>query len=365
VDEAQSGRGDAMTADLEPAPRERVADTIDLSGRVLQVGVLPFGARLAVLRAPDRDGTLADVVLGLDAAGYAADRAYIGATVGRYANRIAGGTFVLDGRRYRVPCNEDGAALHGGPDGFDRQVYTAEPIIVAADGSRSITLRRTSPDGENGFPGTLEVAVTYRVRGTEVHIEHTATTDAPTVINLTNHTYFNLTGRAGTVEDHRVRIPASHYLPVDTRLVPRGRPSAVDGTPFDLRSPVRLGHHLRSAHPQLVLARGYDHTFVLPRRTAGLALAAHVEEPSSGRTLTVHTDQPGVQLYTGNFLDGTTVLRNGSVARQGDAFCLEPQQFPNAPNEPAFPSTVLRPGERYRSRIVLRFGTSARASRSA
>ncbi|MBA3905951.1 MAG: galactose mutarotase [Pseudonocardiales bacterium] len=351
-----------MTADqlLDPSPEANAADPlpvmIDLSGSVLQVGVVALGARLALLRAPDRRGTYGDVVLGLDAAAYREDHTYLGATVGRYANRIAGGTFSLDGRRYHVPCNEEGAALHGGPGGFDRQVFAAEPVVVDADGSRSVTLRRTSPVGENGFPGTLEVAVTYRVRGAEVHIDHTATTDAPTVVNLTNHAYFNLTGHGGTVEDHRLQIPAGHYLPVDGRLIPTGAPAAVEGTPFDLRSPLPLGRHLRSAHPQLTLARGYDHTLVLERAAGGLAIAAHVEEPESGRTLTVLTDQPGVQLYSGNFLDGTTVLRDGTVARQGDAFCLEPQHFPNSPNEPRFPTTVLRPRQRYRSRIVFRLG---------
>ena len=325
---------------------------IDLSGPVLQVGVVPFGARLALLRAPDRDGVRGNVVLGL--ADYAADRDYLGATVGRYANRIAGGTFVLDGRRYTVPCNEGDVALHGGPDAFDRHEFRADPVVAGPDGARSVTLRRSSPDGENGFPGTLEVAVTYAVRGPELAIEHTATTDAPTVVNLTNHAYWNLTGRGGTVEDHRVRIPADHYLPVDDRLIPTGELAPVVGTPFDLRTPVRLGTHLREGHPQLRRARGYDHTFVPAGAPGELRLAASVEEPVSGRTLTVLTDQPGVQLYSGNFLDGTIVLRDGTSVRQGDAFCLEPQQFPNAPNQPSFPSTVLRPGERYRSRIVLR-----------
>jgi aldose 1-epimerase len=328
------------------------AGAIDLGGPALRVEVVPFGARIARVCAPDRDGVVADVALGLDDP--RADTAYLGATVGRYANRIAGGTFVLDGTRHTVPCNENGVALHGGFPGFDRQEFRADPLVDGPLG-RSVTLRRTSPAGENGFPGTLEVAVTYTVRGAELAIEHTATTDAPTVVSLTNHAYWNLTGRGGSVEDHVVRIPARHYLPVDGRLVPIGELAPVDGTPFDLRTPTRLGTHLRDGHPQLVAARGYDHTFVLDHR-GSLAEAASVEEPVSGRTLSVLTDQPGVQFYSGNMLDGTIVLRDGTTARQGDAFCLEPQAFPNAPNEPAFPSTVLRPGERYRSRIVLRFG---------
>jgi aldose 1-epimerase len=338
------------------------AVVIDLSGPVLQVGVVALGARLVLLRAPDRAGVLDDVVLGPPDP--AADTAYLGATVGRYANRIAGGTFVLDGRQITVPCNEDAVALHGGPDGFDRRMFRADPVVEGPDGSRAVTLHRTSPDGENGFPGTLDVAVTYTVRGAELAIEHTATTDAPTVVNLTNHAYWNLAG-GGSVEGHVVTIPAARYLPVDPRLIPTGALAPVDGTPFDLRRPTRLGAHLRDGHPQLRQARGYDHTFVLDHPTgldhpAELGVAAHVEEPVSGRTLTVLTDQPGAQFYSGNMLDGTTARRDGTAVRQGDAFCVEPQQFPNAPNEPAFPSTVLRPGERYRSRIVLRLGVRSR-----
>jgi len=351
VDRATRGSGRATTALLSAD-----VDVIDLSGPVLQVGVVPLGARLALVRAPDRDGALADVVLGL--AEYVADTAYLGATVGRYANRIAGGTFVLDGQQHRVPCNEADVALHGGPDGFDSRVFGADPVVETPDG-RAVTLRRTSPAGENGFPGSLDVTVTYAVRGTELAIEHTAVTDAPTVVNLTNHAYWNLAG-GGSVEGHVVRIPASRYLPVDDRLIPTGELAPVADTPFDLRTSVRVGERLRDGHPQLRRARGYDHTFVLDRPGAGLALAAEVHEPVSGRTLTVLTDQPGVQFYSGNMLDGTLVLRDGTTVRQGDAFCLEPQQFPNAPNEPAFPSTVLRPGVVYRSRILLRFGVRRR-----
>jgi aldose 1-epimerase len=325
---------------------------IDLVAQGLEVGVVEHGARLAVVRAPDRDGVLGDVALGLD--DYTADTDFLGATVGRFANRIDGGTFELDGRRYTVPCNQGEVALHGGPDAFDHRVFTADPV-VDADGARSVTLRRTSPDGENGFPGTLEVAVTFTVRDAELAIEHVATTDAPTVVNITNHAYWNLAG-GGTVEDHVVRIPAARYLPVNPRMIPTGELAPVDGTPFDLREPVRIGARLRDGHPQLVRALGYDHTFVLDPASGGLRTAAHVEEARSGRTLTMLTDQPGVQFYSGNFLDGSLVLRGGRTARQGDAFCLEPQGFPNAPNEPAFPSAVLRPGETYRSRIVLRFG---------
>ena len=325
---------------------------IELAAQGLEVGVVEYGARLAVVRAPDRDGVLADVALGLD--DYSADADFLGATVGRFANRIDGGTFELDGRRYTVPCNQGEVALHGGPDAFDHREFTVDPV-VEADGGRSVTLRRTSPDGENGFPGTLEVAVTFTVRDAELAIEHVATTDAPTVVNITNHAYWNLAG-GGIVEDHVVRIPAARYLPVNLRMIPTGELAPVDGTPFDLREPVRIGARLRDGHPQLVRALGYDHTFVLDHPDGELGVAAHVEEPSTGRTLTVLTDQPGVQFYSGNMLDGTLVRHDGTTVRQGDAFCLEPQGFPNAPNEPAFPSTVLRPGAVYRNRMKMILG---------
>jgi aldose 1-epimerase len=329
-----------------------VSDELDvtwLRGDAVEVGVIAHGARIAAVRTPDRDGRWAEIALGLaDPAAYRADRSYLGAAVGRYANRIAGGAFELDGVGYRIPTNEPGAALHGGPVGFDH----ADWSMSAADGA--VTLRHTSPDGDNGFPGTVEVTLTYRVAGAELSIEHVAVTDAPTVVNLTNHTYWNLAG-SGSVEAHEVTLPASQFLPVDADLIPDGDPAAVAGTPFDFRTPTTIGARLRHAHPQLLAARGYDHTY-LPDGS-GFRLAAQVTDPDSGRTLELRTDQPGVQFYSGNMLDGTLVLRGGVIARQGDAFCLEPQAFPDAPNRPDFPSTVLRPGQTYRSRSVFRFGT--------
>ncbi|GAA5161538.1 galactose mutarotase [Pseudonocardia eucalypti] len=329
---------------------------IELRAPGIEAAVVPLGARLARLRTPDRAGTSADVVLGLDSDDYRGDRARLGATIGRYANRIAGGTFEIDGNRYSVPTNQDGAALHGGPHGFDQQIFDADPVRTLPGGGRSVTFRRTSPDGENGFPGNLEVAVTYTVRTGAVDIEHTARTDRPTVVNLTNHSYFNLTGRGGSTDGHLVHIPAAHYLPVDHRLIPTGEIAPVDGTPFDLREGGHLGTRTRRDHPQLLRARGFDHTMVLDGPPSGMRLAARVDEPGSGRTLTVLTDQPGFQLYTGNALDGSIVTRGGRTVRQGDAFCIEPQHFPDSPNRPGFPSTVLRPGELYRSRITFRLG---------
>jgi aldose 1-epimerase len=330
-------------------------DVTWLRSDALEVGVIAHGARIVAVRTPDREGRWADVALGLaDEDAYRRDHAYLGACVGRYANRIAGGTFTLDGREHRIPLNEPAAALHGGPGGFDAVPWNRDDPRDA-----SVTLRRTSPEGENGFPGTVEVAVTYAVDGAELRIEHEARTDAPTVINMTNHAYWNL-GGAGPVEDHEVQLAASRFLPVDEHLIPSGPPTAVTGTPFDLRAPVRIGARLRAGHPQLRATRGYDHTYVIDGEpgTDGLRHAARVVEPHSGRTLELRTDQPGVQFYTGNMLDGSLILRDGTAARQGDAFCLEPQAFPDSPNRPDFPSTVLRPGDVYRSRSVLRFGTT-------
>jgi aldose 1-epimerase len=271
--------------------------------------------------------------------------------VGRYANRIAGARFTLDGTEYRIPPNEGENALHGGPGGFESKEWSTD----GPDGS-SVTLRHTSPDGDNGFPGTLAAAVTYTVDGPELSIEHTATTDRPTVVNLTNHAYWNLAG-GGSAEDHEVQLHAGHVLAVDGDSLPTGPPIPVAGTPLDFRSPVRLGARIRDGHPQLVAVQGHDHNYVVDGTPGELRAAARVVEPRTGRTLELRTDQPGVQFYTGNMLNGSLVLRDGSTARQTDAFCLEAQGFPDAPNHPDYPSTVLRPGEEYRSRMVFTFGT--------
>jgi aldose 1-epimerase len=323
-----------------------------LRSDTLEVGVIAHGARIVAVRTPDREGRWGDIALGLaDQDAYRRDRDYLGACVGRFANRIAGGRFTLDGTDHRIPQNEPGAGLHGGPAAFEHATSEQDE-----PSSESVTLHRHSPDGENGFPGTLQVSVTYAVDGAQLRIEHEAVTDAPTVVNLTNHTYWNLAG-GGSVEDHEVSLTAWQFLPVDEHLIPSGPPVAVADTPFDLRTPQRIGARLREGHPQLRAARGYDHTFVIDGPGGAMRSAAFVVEPRSGRTLQLRTDQAGVQFYTGNMLDGTLVLGDGSAARQGDAFCLEPQAFPDSPNRPDFPSTVLRPGEVYRSRSILRFGT--------
>ncbi|MEJ3653098.1 aldose epimerase family protein [Actinomycetes bacterium KLBMP 9759] len=324
---------------------------IELRSKELVAAVVTHGARLARLVAPDRDGRPGEVVVGLAEPDYEHDTAYLGATVGRYANRIAGGAFVLDGRRYPLPRNEPGATLHGGPAGLDHADFTADPVS-AVPGGQAVTLRRTSPDGEGGFPGALAVAVTYALRAPELAITITATTDAPTVVNLTNHAYFDLGGRGG-IADHEIALSADAYLPVDADLIPVGGPAPVAGTPFDLGVPTRIGDRL--SDPALGPTGGYDHCFVV--RGEGLRTAARVRDPDSGRTLTVLTDQPGLQFYTGGRLDCTT--HDGRRVGRHGALCLEPQQFPDAPNRPDFPATVLRPGEERTTRIVLRLGTDS------
>jgi aldose 1-epimerase len=332
---------------------------VELSSETLQVGVLDHGARLAHVRVPDRSGAFADISLGYDTEeGWLADKDFLGATIGRFANRIADGRFTLDGVNYTIPPNENANALHGGPRAFDHADFTFSDVAVTDDGG-SVVASLVSPDGENGFPGTLSMTVTVTVAGSDLSLEFRATTDAPTVVNLTNHAYWNLSGRAATVDDQLITVAADGYLPVTETLVPTGEVAAVAGS-MDLRAGVRFGDVLRRPTAQMLLTQGIDHCYVLNESAAGAPrFAARVEDPGSGRVLELHTDQPAVQVYSGNFLDGSVVLRGGTTARQGDAFCLEPQGFPDAPNQPQFPSTVLRPGQQYRHTSLFRFATSA------
>ncbi|MGI9028884.1 MAG: aldose epimerase family protein [Ilumatobacteraceae bacterium] len=323
-------------------PDGRQVDRFVLRSRPLEVAVLTLGATLASVVMPDRDGHPADVVLGFDdLAGYVGPQAYLGATIGRFGNRIAGGRFVLDGETFTVPANEGRNALHGGPVGFDRAVWSA-----VTDGS-SVRLTHTSPDGDQGFPGSLDVAVTYTLTPSgdrwTLRWDYEAHTDRPTVLNLTNHAYLNLAG-SGTVEGHEVRIAAGRFVRVDGAGIPTGELAPVDGTPLDFRDTKSLGRDLRDGSPDLLASSGYDHSLVLDRPNA-----VQIREPVTGRTLEVWTDQPAVQLYNANHLDGTLLGRGGRTYRQGDAVCLETQHFPDSPNQPAFPSTVLRPGERFSS----------------
>ncbi|WP_084108491.1 aldose epimerase family protein [Knoellia aerolata] len=311
----------------------------------LELTVLDLGATVQSIRLPNGEGRSVEVVLGYDdVAGYVSPtNPYLGATVGRYANRIAGASFTLDGVTYAVSANEGPTCLHGGVDGFHARVWT-----VTDHGPDSLTLELVSPDGDQGFPGQLTARATYVVAGGDVSVDYEATCDAPTVVSLTNHAYFALGGPdGGGVDAHVLSVQADEYLPVTTASTPEGRTEPVAETPLDLRTPAPLGPRVRSAHPQVARVVGIDHTFVLGG--SGTRTAARLEHPATGRALEVDTDQPSIQVYTGNRLDGTLAGREGRLLRQGDGICLETQQYPDAPNQPSFPSAVLRPGETYRS----------------
>ena len=307
------------------------------------VEVLALGATVHRLEVTGGDGQRRNVVLGHpDVAERLASGDYIGGTIGRYANRIAGGRFVLDGREVTVGAHDRGNSLHGGPDGFDVRLWD-----VVSHGPDEVVLSLTSPDGDQGFPGTVEVTVACRVVGDSVSVEMVATTDATTVVNLTNHAYLNLDGEgAGTIDDHLLVVEADDYTPVDATGIPLGEHAPVDGTPFDFREAAPLGPAIRGEHPQVVDARGIDHNYVV--RGEGLRRAAVLESPRTRTRVELWSDQPGLQVYTGNFLDGTRRSTGGGRYRQGDGIALEPQLFPDSPNRPEWPSAVLRPGQTYR-----------------
>ncbi len=325
----------------------------ELGNDHLTVRVCGFGARLMSVLAPDRKGHLASVVLGHDEEEpYQQDRTFLGAVVGRFGGRIPQGRFTLEGRQHQVPTNEPDAAVHGGTDGYDLQLWQEEP---AEDGT-SVTFRHASPDGDNGFPGALTATATYTLDGADLRIDLVATTDRTTVVNLLGHAYFNLGGGSASVDDHLLQVNASSYLPVGEGLLLTGAVEPVEGA-LDLREPRRVGALIRRRHPQLDMAGGLDHGFVLDGAgEGGLREAAVVHHPGSGRTLTVLTDQPALQVYSGNMLDGTARLRDGLAARQGDALCLEPHQHLGLPEQTA--ACVLHPGQEARSRTVLRFGVA-------
>jgi aldose 1-epimerase len=330
----------------------------------MEVVVINYGAIITQLRVPDRAGAMGDVALGFDTLdGYLADPPYFGAVVGRYGNRIAKGRFTLDGVEYELATNNDANHLHGGIVGFDKVLWEVEPLPAGAnnDGSgAALRMTYVSIDGEEGYPGTLTTQVTYTLRDDNtLAVGYTMTTTAATPINVTQHTYFNLAG-GGDILGHELRLNAPHYTAVDATLIPTGVVAAVAGTPFDFTVAKPIGRDIGAADEQLEFGGGYDHNFVLDRAGdpgAELVTAAEVFDPSSGRALEVLTTEPGVQLYTGNFLDGTIVGKRGDAYEYRSGFCLETQHFPDSPNQPAFPSTILRPGETYRSRTEFRFST--------
>jgi aldose 1-epimerase len=328
---------------------------------VIEVSVIPYGARLTSVKAPDRDGRLGEVVLGHETLEpYLSDRKnYLGAIVGRFANRIAAGRFTLDGETCQVPLNDGPNCLHGGPVGFDQKVWRAEE----SEGGVSFSL--VSPDGEMGFPGTLTLAVRYRMAEPgRLLIEYTATTDGATVVNVTNHAYFNLAREASTsILDHELTLHAERFTPINETLIPTGELAPVSGTLFDFRTFRRIGERIDEEDAQLRRARGYDHNWVLdsvPGERGTLKLAARLKDPASGRVMAVETTEPGIQFYSGNFLDGTAPARDGKgVIGHRSGLCLETQGFPDAPNQPQFPSVVLRPGETLRSQTSFHFSVEA------
>jgi aldose 1-epimerase len=321
----------------------------------VEVRAMNYGGIILSLRVPDRKGQLADIVLGHEKAeGYMPNPPYLGAIVGRYANRIANGTFTLDGKTYTLPKNDGPNTLHGGvTKTFDKVMWDGEPL----KGKNGVAFSYLSKDGDEGFPGNLKVKVTYTLTDSnELVIDYEATTDKATPINVSQHSYFNLKGEGnGDILDHEIMINADKFTPVDKNLIPTGELRAVKGTPFDFTTSTKIGSRIEDNYEQLTLGHGYDHNFVLNRKGAGLSLAARVYEPTTGRVIEVSTTQPAVQFYTGNFLDGSVTGKEGHVYKRRYGFCLETQHYPDSPNHPDFPSTILKPGEKFHQTTVFKF----------
>jgi aldose 1-epimerase len=325
-----------------------------LSDGKYEARIATYGGVVVSLKVPDRNGKVADVVLGFDDVdGYVTNfngpsDAFFGALIGRYANRIAHGSFTLDGRKYSLPLNNGENSLHGGPHGFNNVVWKAKPL------ANGVELSYLSKDGEAGYPGNLSAVVRYTLVGAELRIEYSATTDQDTVVNLTNHSYFNLAGQ-GDILNQQLTLRASRFTPVDAGLIPTGELKSVESTPFDFRKPTAVGARINANDEQLHLGRGYDHNWVLDSGGGKLAEAAEVYDPGSGRVLKVSTDQPGIQFYSGNFLDGSIKGKGGKPLEFRSALCLETQHFPDSPNHPDFPSAELKPVERYHTVTVYSF----------
>jgi len=320
----------------------------------LEARITNYGGIVVSLKTPDRNGAMGDIVLGFDSlTGYISSPSpYLGALIGRYGNRIGHARFTLDGVEYKLAANNGENSLHGGTHGFNQKIWTAREL---ADGGLELTY--LSKDGEENYPGNLKVVVVYRLTDSnELKIDYSATTDRATVLNLTNHSYFNLKGEGqGDILGHLVALNANRFTPVDAGLIPTGELRPVSGTPFDFTKSTAIGARIEQNDEQLKLGKGYDHNWVLNNGGKSLSVAARVVEPASGRVLEVYTTQPGVQFYTGNFLDGTIKGKGGKAYQQRYGFCLETQHFPDSPNKPKFPSTVLKPGQRFHSTTVFRF----------
>ena len=331
-------------------------DIYTLSDGAFEARIATYGGVVVSLKAPDRNGKTADVVLGFDDLdGYVTNfntpaNAFFGAIIGRYANRIAHGGFMLDGKKYSLPQNDGQNTLHSGTHGFNNVVWKAKPV------ANGVELTYLSKDGESGFPGNLSATVRYTLVKGDLRIEYSATTDKDTVVNLTNHSYFNLAGQ-GDILKNEVTLHASRFTPVDAALIPTGELKPVEGTPFDFRKATAVGARIGADDAQLHLGHGYDHNWVLDSGGGKLVEAAEVYEPGSGRVLKVLTDQPGIQFYTGNFLNGTIKGKGGKPDELRSALCLETQHFPDSPNHPDFPTTELKPGERYHTVTVYSLST--------
>ena len=324
----------------------------------MQVTITNYGGRVVSILVPDRHGKTADVALGFDnLEGYLGNNPFFGALAGRYANRIGKARFVLDGHEYKLAQNNGPNSLHGGVQGFDKKAWTARELSKSPP---TLQLTYLSKDGEEGYPGNLSVTVVYTLTGkNELRLDYTARTDKDTVLNLTNHSYFNLGGQGnGDILGHEMVINSDRFTPIDDTLIPTGELRSVEGTPFDFRKPTAIGSRINQDDEQLKFGKGYDHNFVLKRTSSALNLAARVTDPVSGRVMEVLTTQPGVQFYTGNFLDGSVHGKGGNAYGRRSGFCLETPHFPDSPNKPAFPSTELKPGQTYRETTVYKFATA-------
>ncbi len=340
-------------ADFGKTPDGKQVEIYTLKSPSVEARIMTYGARIVSIKTADRTGEVADIVLGADSLDnyLEGSNGYFGAVVGRYGNRIAAGKFSIGGQSYQVPKNEGGKnALHGGTVGFDSQVWTGRQVT---DG---VEMTLVSKDGDQGFPGDLTAHVTYTLKGSALHVRYSMTTDKPTVVNLTNHSYFNLAGEGkGTILDEEIQINADHYTPVDAGLIPTGEIASVKGTPFDFTTPTVIGSRIDDKNEQLTRGSGYDLNWVLRGAAGVMKVAARVHDGKSGRVLTVSTTEPGVQFYTGNQLKGDHLGPSGQPYVKNGALCLETQHFPDSPNHPNFPSTLLKPGETRTSETVFEF----------
>jgi aldose 1-epimerase len=356
---ASAGRSGTQVS-RQPFGQTKDGTPVDLytlrNSKGAEARISNYGGLVISLKVPDRNGNLGDVVLGYDNLdGYLKETPYFGALIGRYGNRIAKGKFTLNGQEYTLATNNGPNALHGGLKGFDKVVW--EPTILASAEGPALQLKYVSKDGEEGYPGNLSVTAVYTLtEDNALKLEFTATTDKDTVLNLTHHSYFNLAGK-GDILGHLVIIPANRFTPVDSTLIPTGELKPVEGTPFDFRNPTAIGVRINQDDEQLKFGGGYDHNWVVNKQPGAYGLMARVTELTSGRVMEVYSTEPGLQFYSGNFLDGKITGKRGWVYKHRSAFCMEPQHYPDSPNKPEFPTVVLKPGQVYKNTIVYRFST--------